>query len=171
MSLVSGSAGGVAALDRDVPVDGFKTMEQMIAESPSTFLRSYPRVPDRHIRRGSDDACGDRHLWRGRLFREPPDARDRNPMALGAQPDMLRLVVVKEGASSLASASGCGGAGPDSADDEPALRLGPTDSITFAPYRCCWQEWLWGPVLCLRGVQRKSIRWSRSNTNEHDFRD
>ena len=44
MALSSGVRGEVAAIDRDVAVYGFKSMEQMIAESPSTFLRRYPAL-------------------------------------------------------------------------------------------------------------------------------
>jgi putative ABC transport system permease protein len=41
-SLIGAVRSEVAAIDRDTPVYDFKTMEQMIAEAPSTFLRSYP---------------------------------------------------------------------------------------------------------------------------------
>ena len=43
-TLVTAVRGEVAALDRDLPIYGVKTMEQMIAESPSTFLRRYPAL-------------------------------------------------------------------------------------------------------------------------------
>jgi putative ABC transport system permease protein len=43
-SLAAAVRGEVAALDRDLPIYGVQTMERMIAESPSTFLRRYPAL-------------------------------------------------------------------------------------------------------------------------------
>ena len=43
-TLATAVRGEVAALDRDLPVYGFKTMDRMIAETPSTFLRRYPAL-------------------------------------------------------------------------------------------------------------------------------
>ena len=34
--------------------------------------------------------------------------------------------------------------------------VSPTDPVTFAGFRCCWQRWRWRPVICPLGAQPKS---------------